>query len=120
MHLHLEICSITVGLKLFYNANKKKVSLGGDVFVCSGQTIQKLSMPQKSEALGRKRNSYSLLAPWHWRKPWEAKGSQGPLHESNVCALRGIGDAAPHLLPLEDAKNSPRQVQHPHSVPLHA
>ena len=78
----------------------------------------KFSMPQKSEALERKRNSYSLLAPWHWRKPWEAKGSQGPLHESNVCALRGIGDAAPHLLPLEDAKNSPRQVQHPHSVSL--
>ena len=47
MHLHLEICSITVGLKLFYNANKKKVSLGGECLCLFRTDKQYKSFPKE-------------------------------------------------------------------------
>jgi len=83
------------------NAKERKKS-------CTEERLFRTDSPYQEGPQGAGRKTKFLLAPWHWRKPWEAKGSQGPLHESNVCALRGVGDAAPHLLLLEDAENSPR------------
>lgn len=60
MHLHLEICSITVGLKLFYNANKKKVSLGGEC-LCLFRTDNTKAFHAAKERSSREETKFLFL-----------------------------------------------------------